>query len=109
MHIYQPVDLVLGVVMFPLGLWGMGQELSRVYRHSFKNTYGDWRTLGLSVWFLSGGPAYISKAFDQRHQESHLTSILQTIELFCLCFLLVGTLIAFVVRKCQRTQEPLAL
>ena len=107
MHIYQPVDLVLSLFMFPLGLLGLGRDLYRVFTGAFKNRYEDWRSLTLSLWFLSGGPAHFSKAFDLRHRESHTTSILEAIEISVLVIILASNSIAWIVRRRQSSGKSM--
>ncbi len=106
MQIHQPVDLVLGLLELPLGIVGIVLDLRRVFTGTFKNRYADWRPLGLSLWFLSGGPAHLSRAFDLRHHESHTTSVLETIELKILTVILIANGLAWIIRRRQMSQEP---
>lgn len=108
MHVHQPVDLVLGLFMFPLGLVGLGRDLYRVFIGAFKNRYEDWRSLSLSIWFLSGGPAHFSNAFDLRHHESHTTSVLDAVEVSCLSIILLASSAAWVVRRRRHMGAPVA-
>jgi len=104
MHIYQPVDLVLGLLMFPLGLLGLGQDLYRVFTRTFRNRYGDWRSVGLSLWFVFGGPAHVSKALDPRYHASHRTAVLQEVEVFVLSCILISGGVAWIVRRRQKSE-----
>ena len=99
MHIQQPVQLVLGLVTFPLGFVGIAQVLRHVFARTFKNRYGDWWFLSLSLWFLAGGPAHFFRAFDLRYHDSHTTSILETIEAAVLCVILIVNVIAWIIRR----------
>jgi hypothetical protein len=105
MHIYQPVDLVIGVLLTTVGFIGLGMDLYRISKHTFKNRYGDWRSLGLSLWIATSGPAYLSKAFDIPHHESHLTDILYMIELVVLYTILISFGLAWIIRKRQKTEH----
>ena len=98
MHIYHPIDLAVGMLMLLLGPVGLCLDLSRIAKRKFKNTYGDWRSLGLSVWFITGGPAHLSRAFDLPHRESHLTSLLNTVANTGLVLVLLATILACGVR-----------
>ncbi len=104
MHVYQPVDLVLGLLMSLLGLPGVGHDLYRIITKQFRNRYDDWRSLTLSVWFMSDGPAHLSKALDPRHQESHRTGILTTVAVCVFCALVAASSIAWIVCRRQRSQ-----
>ena len=104
MHIQQPVDLVLGLAMFPLGLVGIGLDLRRVFARTFKNRYADWRSLSLSLWFLSAGPAHFFRAFDLRHHESHTTSMLEAIEVAIFSVILIVNVVAWIIRRRQGTE-----
>lgn len=99
MHVYQPVDLVLGLLAFLLGFVGIMLDLRRVFAGTFKNSYSDWRSLGLGIWFLSGGPAHFSRAFDLRHHESHTTLVLEIIETTVVSVILVASVIAWIIRR----------
>ena len=104
MHIYQPADFILGMLMLFFGPVGLCLDLSRVAKRKFKNTYGDWRSLGLSVWFTTSGPARLSKAFDLPHQASHLTSLLDNVAITGLACVLLATITAYGIRSRQATK-----
>lgn len=105
MHIYQPFDLVLGLLMLPVGLLCLGQDIHRIATRTFRNSYADWRSVTLSAWFVSGGPAHISKASDPRHQESHQTTMLQAVALSVLAVVLIANGIAWLVRRRQQAEQ----
>lgn len=107
MYIHQPVDFVLGIFMFPFGLLGLSRDLYLVFRGTFKNRYEDWRSLSISLWFLSDGPALFFKGFDLRHHESQVTSILEGIALAFLCAILAANGIAYIIRQRQNAKKSM--
>ena len=87
-----------------LGLLGVGHDLYRIITKQFRNRYGDWRSLTLSVWFMSDGPAHLSKALDPRHQESHRTAILTIAAVCVFCALVAANGTAWIIGRRQRSQ-----
>ena len=74
-----------------------------VFTRTFRNRYADWRSLSLSLWFLSGGPAHISRSFDADEGSYEITPvtapILEAIEITGLATILLVNGIAWIVRQ----------
>lgn len=105
MSIYQPVDLILGLLMIPLGMLCLVQDLRRILTRIFRNRYADWRSLTLGVWFVSSGPEHLSKAFNPRHHESDLTATLQTVALWFIAAILIANLVAWIMRRHRKPEQ----
>ena len=99
MTIHQPIDFFVGLPMLLLGVTGLAIDLWKIAKHRFRDTYGDWRSLGLSVWFITSGPARLSRAFDFTHHNSSRTNVLEGVEAVVLGVIIVVTLAVWIARR----------
>lgn len=100
-HIYRPVDLFLGLLMLVAGVPLFGRELFRFRKRPFRTWVQNGQLSFISLFLVTNGLLYVSRAFDPPHRESSLTNSLQW---GAIAEFAVMVALEFFARRLQRSQ-----
>ena len=104
--IYQPIELVLGVGQISTALLLLGTELFRLRKLSLRAWVENSLFVGISIFLVTNGLLYLSRAFDPPHRASSLTNSFQWVGITGFVILVTLESLARRFRKSQPEQTP---